>query len=321
MPRQVLITDYYDPTLDEERKVFAGTDIRIVDGNGRCQSEDDVIALGAEAEALMVQWVPVTRRIMEHLPRCKVIARYAIGIDGIDLEAATERRIMVANVPDYCTAEVSDHAMALILALVRKLKLMDQEVQRGIWKYGKAAPVHRLSQLSLGLIGFGKIAREVARKACALGFGRVFAYDPYVAASPDLPQVSLVPLEELLRNSHVISVHAPATSSTHHLLNRERLAMLRDGAFLVNTSRGAVIDEASLFEAVRAGRLGGVALDVLEDEAQVENHPLLRFENVILTPHIAWYSIESIQELQRKVAEQVKQALLDGRPTYWVNPF
>ena len=321
MPRQVLITDSYYPTLDEERRVFADTDIEIVDANGRCKSEDDVIALGGEADALIVQFFPITRRIIEHLPRCKVIVRYAIGVDTIDIQAATKKRIMVANVPDYCTAEVSDHALALILALVRKVKLMDREVQRGIWSYGRAAPIHRLSELRLGLIGFGKIAREVARKACALGFQRILAHDPYVGPSPGLPGVALVPLEALLRESDVISVHAPATPDTQHLLNQERLALMREGAFLVNTSRGALVDEASLVEALRAGRLGGVALDVLEDETRVEGHPLLCFENVILTPHIAWYSTDSIRELQRRVAEQVKQALLEGRPSNWVNRF
>ncbi len=318
---KVVITDYYYPTLIEEQRVFANTGIEIVDGNGRCTGEDDILALARDADALIVQFVRISRRVIEGLTRCRVIVRYAIGLDNIDIPAATAKRIMVANVPDYCISEVSDHALALILALVRKVKLMDAEVRQGIWSYRRAVPVRRLSEMSLGLIGFGNIARQLARKAHALGFGRVLAHDPYVRPDAGMPEVSLVPLEELLRESDVLSVHAPATGETRHLLDRERLALLKPGAFLVNTSRGALIAEDALVQALHAGRLAGAAVDVLEDEQRIANHPLLQFDNVILTPHMAWYSTDSIRELQRKVAEQVRDALLHGRPKYWVNPF
>ena len=247
--------------------------------------------------------------------------RYAIGVDTIDVPAATERRIMVANVPDYCIAEVSDHALALILALVRKVKVMDAEVQRGTWSFRRAVPIRRLGELTLGLIGFGHIGREVARKARALNFHGVCAFDPYVTAVDPALGVTLAPLQTVLRTADVLSVHAPATPDTRHLIGAEALAQMKPGALLVNTSRGALVDEAAVARALREGRLAGAALDVLEDEANAQDSPLRGLENVILTPHMAWYSTGAIRELQRKVAEQVRDALLRGQPSYWVNPF
>ena len=320
MPHKVLITDYYYPTLDEERRVLEGTGIEICDGNGRCNTADDVIALGQDADAVITQFVPITSRIIGELSRCKVIVRYAIGLDNIDIQAATERRIMVANVPDYCIAEVSDHAVALILALIRKVKVMDGEVQRGNWSYRPAEPIRRLADMRLGLVGFGNIAREVARKARALGFRGISAHDPYVSPSA-CPGVDLVPLAVLLESSDIVSIHAPATAKTRHLIDGPALARMKPGAFLVNTSRGALVSESDLWRALQEGRLAGAALDVLEDEVKVRGNPLAGRDNVILTPHMAWYSAGSIAELQRKVAEQVRQALLEGQPSNWVNRF
>ena len=321
MSPKVLITDYYYPTLDEERRVFAETGIEICDGNGRCKTPEDVIALGEDADAIITQFIPITRGIIERLRQCKVIVRYAIGVDTIDIPAATERRIMVANVPDYCIDEVSDHAMALILGLVRKVPMMDREVRRGAWSYKKAVPIRRLSEMTLGLVAFGNVARRVAAKAEAFGFTRILVHDPYVPDPKQYPRYEFLPLEALAEQSDILSVHAPATVETRHLINRQILARMKTGAYLVNTSRGAVVDEIDLVEALRAGKLAGVALDVLENEQDVTAHALFGFDNVIITPHMAWYSTGAIRELQRKVAEQVKQALLTGRPTNWVNKF
>jgi len=318
---EVVITDYHYPTLAEEQKVFAGTGIQIVDCNGKCVSEDDVIRYARHADALVTQFVPITRRIIEHLEQCKVIVRYAIGLDSIDIQAATERRIMVANVPDYCISEVSDHALALILALVRKISLMDRDVRNGVWSYKKAVPVRRLSDMTLGLIAFGNIARRVAAKAEAFGFKRVLVHDPYVSDGRQYPRYDFVSLDTLLEQADIISVHAPTTAETKHLINRQTLSQMKTSSFLVNTSRGALVNEADLVAALREGKLAGVALDVLENEKDVTNHPLFEFANVIITPHMAWYSTGSIAELQRKVAEQVKQALLTGKPSNWVNKF
>jgi D-3-phosphoglycerate dehydrogenase len=316
---QVVITDYYYPTLDEERKVLAETGIEIVDCNGKCKTEDDVIRYAKDADALIVQFTPITRKIIENLPKCKVITRYAIGLDIIDIQAATERKIMVANVPDYCINEVADQALTLMLAVTRKIKIASREVMHGNWSYQKTVPIKRFSEMSLGLIAFGNIARNLGSKARALGFRKIRVYDPYIKDT--YPGYEFVDLQTLLKESDIVSIHAPATAETKRLINEETLAMMKDGAYLINTSRGALIDEKALVEALKKGKLGGVGLDVLENEKNVGDNPLLKFDNVIITPHMGWYSIDSIAELQRKVAEQVKQALLEGRPKYWVNRF
>ena len=198
---------------------------------------------------------------------------------------------------------------------------MERKVRSGVWDYEKAAPMCRLSDLTSGLIAFGNIARKVAAKAEVFGFKWILVCDPYVRETGLYPRYDFVSLDTLLKDSDIISLHAPATGDTKHLINRDTLGLMKQGAFLVNTSRGALVKEDDLVEALQQGRLGGVALDVLENERDVTNHPLLRFDNVIITPHMAWYSMQSIAELQRKVAEQVRQALLDGQPSNWANRF
>jgi D-3-phosphoglycerate dehydrogenase len=318
---KVVITDYYYPSLAEERQVLADTGIEIVDCNGKCKTEDDVIKYAKDADAVIVQFTPITRRIIENLSKCKAIVRYAIGLDIIDIPAATEHQIMVANVPDYCINEVADQAMALMLAVTRKIKIAAEEVARGNWNYQKTVPIKRFSEMNLGLISFGNIARNFGGKAKALGFKKIRVFDPYIKDTAQYSGYEFVDLATLLKESDVVSVHAPATAETKHMFNRETLAMMKDGAYLINTSRGALIDQSALVEALEAGKLGGVGLDVLEDEKNVGANPLLRYDNVIITPHMSWYSVDSIAELQRKVAEQVKQALLEGKPKYWVNKF
>jgi D-3-phosphoglycerate dehydrogenase len=320
---KVVITDHCYPSLSKEQQIFTDSGIELVDCNGKCQTEVDVIKYAKDVDALIVQFVPITRRIIENLPKCKVIVRYAIGLDIIDIPAATERRIMVANIPDYCIDEVADQTLALMLAVTRKIKIAATEVRRGNWSYFKTVPIRRFSAMSLGLISFGNIARNFGAKAQALGFKQIRVYDPYIKTS-DIAEYSgyeFVDLPTLLKESDVVSVHAPATAETKHMINRETLALMKDGAYLINTSRGALIDETALAAALAEGKLGGVGLDVLEDEKNGGVSLLLQYDNVIITPHMSWYSVDSIVELQRKAAEQVKQALLEGRPKYWVNRF
>jgi D-3-phosphoglycerate dehydrogenase len=320
---KVVITDYYYPSLTEERQVFADTGIEIVDCNEKCRTEDDVIKYARDADALIVQFVPITRKIIESLSKCKIIAKYAIGLDTIDIPAATERCVMVANVPDYCINEVADQAMALMLTVTRKIAIATAEVARGNWSYQKAVPIRRFSEMSLGLLSFGNIARTFVAKAQALGFKQIRVYDPYINETgiAKYPEYEFVDLTTLLNESDVVSIHTPATAETIHMIDRSALALMKNGAFLINTSRGALIDEVALAEALENGKLGGVGLDVLENEESIKENPLLKYENVVITPHMGWYSIDSLAELQRKVAEQVKQALLEGRPKYWVNQF
>jgi D-3-phosphoglycerate dehydrogenase len=275
----------------------------------QCRTEAQVIEAARGADALLVQYAPITRAVIDSLPSCKVIARYGVGIDMIDLEAASHRGIPVCNVPDYCREEVSDHTCALILALVRKLQTLHRAVQNGRWDVRVGKPIHRLAGRVLGLLGYGGIARLVARKMH--GFGMVcIAYDPYVPAEVFAWEgTTPVPLTQLLNRSDVLSVHVALTPQTAHLLGPWELGALKNGAILVNTSRGQVIDEAALFEALRDGRLGGAGLDVLEQEPIGADHPLLSLENVIITPHAAFYSEGSIEELKRQTARAVVRIL------------
>lgn len=318
---KVVITDYYYPNLDEEKKVFADSGIEIIDCNGKLQTEEQVMALTKDADAIITQFTPITKRVIDNLTRCKVIVRYAIGVDIIDIKAATAKKIMVANVPDYCIEEVANQALALMMTVVKKVAVMDRETRQGRWSYKKAEPLYRLSRMNLGIVAFGRIARDFTRKAQVLGFQKIYAYDPYIKNSADFPDIEFVSLEELLSQSNIVSIHAPATEETKHLINKDTLRLMPDGSFLINTSRGALINEADLVEALKAGKLAGVGLDVLEKEEITPEHPLLQFDNVVITPHMGWYSVDSISELQRKVAQQVKEALLEGEPKNWLNRF
>lgn len=317
--KKVVITDYYYPDLEEEKKVFNDTNIRIVDCNGRCNTEENVIAYAKDADAIITQFVPITKKIINNLEQCKIIVRYAIGLDIIDVKEATKKKIMVANVPDYCIEEVANHALALMLALLRKIILMDKETRKGIWSYKKSIPINRLSKLNLGVVAFGRIARNFVDKARVFGFKKIFIYDPYFRDFDHYPKYNFVTLRDLLENSDVVSVHAPATNETKEILNKKTFSLMRQGSYLINTSRGSLINEEDLIEEIKNGKFGGVALDVLNMENISRDHPLFQFDNVILTPHMSWYSNESIKELQQKAAEQVKKALFNIKPDYLVN--
>lgn len=321
MSYKVVITDYYYPNLNEERKVFKDNNIELVDCNGKCKTEEDTIKYTKNADAIITQFVPITKNIIDNLVHCKIIVRYAIGLDIIDIKTATEKKIMVANVPDYCIEEVSNHALSMMLAILRKLTIADKETRKGNWSYKNIKPLYRISKMNLGIIAFGKIAREFTKKAEVLGFNNIFIFDPYIKDFRKFPNYHFVSLEMLLRNSDVVSIHAPSTKDTKYLINKNTIKLMKNEVYLVNTSRGDLINEKDLLEALSEKKFSGVALDVLSKERIEKDSPLLQFDNVIITPHIAWYTVDSIKELQRKVAEQVKKALLNGKPDYLVNDF
>ena len=257
--------------------------------------------------------------MIRSLSRCRIIARYGIGLDTIDIPEATAKGIVVTNVPDYCIDEVSDHALALILSLVRRVAVLDRSVRAGGWDLAPARPIHRLRGRTLGLVGFGRIARRLAEKTAPIGF-QVVAFDPFV---PDEAMVSagVEPgdLEAVLTRSDVVSVHAPLTPETRHLIGAAELGRMKPGAFLVNTSRGPLVDLEALRLFMGTGHLGGVALDVLETEPPDPDDVLLRHPDVIVTPHAAFYSEEATVEQQRKAAEQVVATLAGETPAYAVN--
>lgn len=307
----VVITDHIFPSQEIERAAITGAGADLV--VGACRTEDEVLDLAREADAVMTTYAPVTARVIAGLKRCRVIARYGVGVDNVAVDEATKRGIYVCNVPDYSVDEVSEHALALLLALARRVVVLNNDVKAGRWDYKPFRPFHRINGRTLGLIGLGRIARALGAKASALGL-RLVAFDPYVPPdSPAAQGVRLVSLDELLAEADFISVHSPLTPETRGLIGRDAFQKMKPGAVIVNTARGGIIDEDALVEALAAGRIAGAGLDVLSQEPMRPDHPLLQFQNVVLTPHAAFYSEESTLELQRRAADEVVRSLT-GQP-------
>ncbi len=315
---KVVVSDWEYQDLRYEEKVLDHEQIELIPA--QCKTEEEVIRACREADGILNQYAPISGKVIRELQRCRVIVRYGVGVNTIDLDAATERGICVANVPDYCVDEVSDHTLALILDKARKISLADACVKQGKWDFKVTQPVYRLQNRTLGLVGFGKIPQRLAEKVKPLGL-RVIAYDPYVPEPvAEALGVALVSLEEVCRRSDFVSVHAPLTAETKGLIGREQLRQMKKEAYLINTSRGPVVDENALIEALREGSLAGAALDVAGEEPIRPDHPFLSMKSVTLTPHMAWYSEESAEEMRSKAAHGVADVLLKGEyPKYLVN--
>lgn len=318
MPK-VVILDTNFPHNDAERRLMreAGVELAIA----QCRTEEEVVAAGRDADGLICQYAPLTRRSIAGLERARIISRYGIGVDNVDVPAATAAGIWVANVPGFCAPEVSDHALALVLAFARRLFALDASVRDGRWDViGVAGETKRLSESTLGVVGFGQIARELARKAVALGL-RVLAHSPRSAALHAQGMgAESVGLEWLLRESDYVVLLCPLNDATRGLANRERLALMQPSAFLINVSRGALVDESALIDALQGGRLAGAALDVFQQEPPPADSPLRRLPNVVLSPHAAYYSSRALADLQERVALNVLEALAGRRPASTLNP-
>lgn len=317
MKFQVAVTDHGFPNLNIEKEMLAKTDAVIHEF--QCKTEDDVIAATNHADAILTQWAPITSKVIERLDRCKIIVRYGIGVDNVDLQAAGKRGIPVVNIPDYALDEVADHAMALLLASIRKIPQVMSQIQAGVWVTNPCRPMYSLGGRTLGLAGFGNIARKVAVRAQAFGM-RVAAYDPFVPNEAwAAANVSRVEWTELLRHSDFISVHLPLTDDTRQLFNRDSFQLMKNGAFLVNTSRGGVIQTDDLIEALQSGKLAGAGLDVLETEPIASNSPLLSMPSVILTSHCAWYTEDALDRLKQFAAAEIVRVLSGGSPKHVAN--
>jgi D-3-phosphoglycerate dehydrogenase len=321
---KIVFTDYYYPDNNREIDILNKlSDVEIVDCTkiipGGIKDEDKVIEYAAHADAIIVQFAKISRKVIENLKNCKIISRYAIGVDIIDLDAAREKGIVIANVPDYCIEEVSDTAIAHIFNCFRKVTLANNLLRQGEWAYTKVKPIHRFSSHKVGLIAFGHIARRVAEKLQPFEVS-IIAYDPYFKEQEKYPWVIFVSLEELLAQSDIVSIHAPLNKETHHLINRDRLVLMKNGAIIVNTSRGGLIDEIALAEAIEAGKIASAGLDVLEyfDEEYSKSVLTKYPDKVFITPHFGWYSEEAIRDLQSKTAMNVYEMLTNGKPLYQV---
>ena len=284
-------------------------------------SEEDIIINCKDADALLIRYSPITKKVIENLKKCKVISAYAIGVDTVDVPAATDAGIIVTNVPGYCTEEVCDHAMALLLAAARKIRIYNQSiVEDNQWDWQIAKPIYRLRGKTLGLLGYGRISRAMTTRALSFGL-RVLVCDPYVSqADCDKDGVGKVGLNEMLQQSDFISIHTPLTSETKGLINLDRLRLMKPNAVIINVSRGQIIEEKALMTALREELIAGAALDVLEIEPPANDNPLTNMKNVILTPHAGFYSEEAFEELRTTAAMEVKRVLLGQRPHHIINP-
>lgn len=276
--------------------------------------EQSWLDLAGRADGLIVNLAVVDANALDRLTRCKVIARLGVGVNNIDLSAAKERSIVVTNVPDYCRHEVSEHALCLMLALVRKLVQASADVQRGDWHQLGYRPVRRVNGMTLGLVGFGRIAQSLAQKAMGLGM-RAVTSDPYVPAIVD-PSVQRVSLGDLFEQADIVSLHVPLLPETRGLIERESLSRMKRGVILINTSRGELIDESALAEALDSNHVAGAGLDVLCAEPLAPKSPLGNRPNVIITPHMAFYSEESLVSLQITAAEDVARLLSGQAPKF-----
>lgn len=315
--RKVVISDYYYETIDQEKTIMEAAGFKLE--AYRTSTEEELIQRAEDCDALIVQFCPVTRNVIKNLKNCKVIVRYAIGYDTIDIAAADEAGIMVCNVPDYCVDDVSTHAVMLLLACAKRLPVYLDAIHRQQWNYAVAKPLHNFSKSCVGLLGFGSIAQQVAKKLGSFGVD-LCAYDPY--ADPQKAKklnVRLLTQDELYVQSDMISIHCPLNAQTEKMLNAEAFAKMKPGVVLVNTARGGLIDECALIEALDSGRVAAAGLDVLMQESVSLDHPLMKNPRVLITPHIAWYSDESVLELQKKAAQEVVRVLQNEKPLHMVN--
>ena len=318
MSWKVLITDYVWPSPDPERAVLetGGAEVVVApDGN-----EATLIELARDADAIMTCFAQVTENVVRAAERCKVIGRFGVGVDNIAVATATELGIAVTYVPDYCVDEVSDHVMALLHAWNRRIVLFDRSVkERGWGSQPLTMRMMRLRGKTIGIVGFGRIGQAVATKARAFGMN-VLASDPFIDSSTaESVGGSLVELEQLLGESDFVSLHAPLSDETRNMIGRDELAAMKREAFLINAARGPLIDEEALYHALANGVIAGAGLDVMVDNVPSQEHPLLALENVIITPHVAFFSQESTLELEQRAAAEVVKVMHGEMPDNLVN--
>lgn len=314
---KVYVTDYEYVTLKYEEKEIANLNAEFIPL--QCKTEDDVIRLASDADALLVQYAPITRKVFENLKNLKIVSRYGVGVDCVDIKAATDNDVTVVNVPDYGIAEVSDHAITLLLNVIRKTTLLANDIKQHGWDFKIAVPIQRLNQMTLGVVGFGRIGKEFIKKAKAFGF-KILVSDPFVEASEiEKFGVEKVEFEDLLSLSDAISIHAPLYKKTEHLFNIDVFNKMKKGSFIINTARGGLIDQVALMEAIDNGTIAGAGLDVCEAEPIEMDNKFKNMDNVVLTPHIAWYSEEAKVDLQRNTAKEVVRVLSGNAPLNPVN--
>jgi len=310
------VTDYVWGSLDVEKKTLGDlADLVPL----QTKKPEEFLPQAADCDALLNTYAgPITAEAMARMPKCRIIARYGIGVDTIDLDAATQAGIIVTNNPTYCIEEVAEHTMALVLACARKVAVYDRLVRGGRWEVPPGKPMFRLSGRTLGLVGFGNIARQVARRAAAFGMRILFA-DPFVEEGRDDVPGKKTEFVDLLARADFLSLHPPLTPETRKMIGDEALSRMKPTAFVINCSRGPVIDTDALVRALDARKIAGCALDTIDPEPLPDPHPLRGRENVIVTPHVAWYSEQALVGLQAGAPAEVRRVLMGEWPLNVVN--
>jgi len=313
---RAVITDADYVSHQPECEVLSNLNVDLV--KFQCKNEEDVIKNCKDADALLVQYAPITRKVIESMKNLKIIARYGIGVDNVDLEAASEKGVFVTNVA-YDMCDVADHTISLMLCLIRKIPWIYQSTKSGEWDWKKFRPIVSVKGKTIGIVGLGRAGREVARRLSGFEVS-IIAYDPYVTAQAfEKNHIRKVDLEGILAKSDVITLHVALSKETTHIIGESELRKMKKNAILINTCRGPVVDERALYNALKEGRIAGAGLDVLENEPLTKDSPLLQLNNVIITPHIAWYSEGSVIEIQRATAQEVARVLRGLLPTRIVN--
>lgn len=319
MSEKIVFTDTTAADYEIERELLGQSGLELTPVFLQTRDSADVAREAADADAVVMSWAKMTRAVMESLERCIVISRYGIGVDMIDLVAATEHGILVCNTARYCIDEVSTQAIAFLLMLNRRIVPQVSRLRSGGWSARELPAPRRLAGQRLGLVGFGNIGRAMATKARGLGLD-VAAFDPYLQRTRvEIDDVSLVSLDELLRTSDYVSIHCPLNASTRHLIGEHELSLMKSSAFLINCARGAIIDQTALTAALAKNRIAGAGLDVVDPEPPPPDDPLRHLDNVLLTPHTAHWSIESAIESRRTAVENVLAALRGRIPADVVN--
>ena len=319
MPKfKIILLKHSYASIEIERQIVEEAGGEFIDAEN-C-SETEALRVCEEADGILVRWLKITPAHIKRFRRCKIIVRYGVGTDNVDVDAATEAGIIVGHIPSYCLDEVSTHAIALLLACVRNIVTTHKKIERGGWDVNPAEPIWRVAGRTLGLVGLGNIGQLVARKMSGWGVN-LLATDPFVEKSrADALGVKLVALETLCRESDYISLHVPLLPETRHLISQKEFAWMKPGVILINTARGPVVDTKALLVALREGRMARAGLDVFEDEPPPPDSPLRADARIILTDHVAWYSEESQIELKRTAAQEAVRVCTGGLPLSLANP-
>ena len=311
---KVVFADYDYPSIDIELKQLEQIDTEII--KGQCKTEEELIRLAKDADGIICQYAPFTAKVINSLEKCHIISRYGVGVDNIDIKAATEKGILVAYVPDYCIEEVSNHAIAMIMNFARQISLFDCSTRNRNWDVMISKPIFRLSEQTIGILGLGRIGSAVAKKLKNF-YVKILAYDPYVKNV--IEGVRIVDFQEFIEKSDYISIHTPLNEETKQIFNQKIFKQMKKSAYLINTARGGIVDQEALFEALNNKEIKGAALDVLENEPP-DWSEIPQLENFILTPHAAFYSESSFEELKKRTAQAVVDVLQGKVSSNLFNP-